>query len=551
MGQHLFNIAPQSSAPRTKFDRSHFVLTTIDENYLVPIEVDEVVPSDTIICRPKIFGRLSTLIAPIFSPVYIDLFAFYVPERLCFSRFEEMLGDLPPGTVESDLVFPTLGITDTLTSVASGDIYNYISCPSGSRFNKKDNLRAEPYIAYNLIYNEWFRDENLCALAPYNPQLLNHNTADFKLLKRGKQKDYFTSALPWPQKGPDVTLPIGGTGQLTPVFASDARFGQYNNYALTSSDPRLAYISPNGNVTDKVTAPLKQPTSGSTVQASSFGGHDGYTSSLDLSNIIAKGTTVDLSTATAIDVDAFNKAWKLQRFYQRLAIGGSRYVEILRSMFGVTGVDARLQRPELLYSHTYKIDVSAVPQTSSTMQDSTPQGNLAAYSAGYDAGESFQKSIPEHGWIVYIVNLRSDLTYSQGIERQFLRRTKFDMLWPSFSTLGEQPIENRELFFNGDGNALDTEVFGYQERYAEYRYKQSRISGKFSPTDPQSLSFWHLSQKFDGVPKLNQQFIEQDFPFDRVEAVNSEPTAMIRVEFDLQHVRPLPLYGTPALDTHF
>lgn len=568
MSQHLFNIVPQSSASRTKFDRSHYVLTTMDENYLIPIEIDEIVPSDTVICKPSVFGRLSTLIAPIFSRVYIDLFAFYVPERLCFSRFEEMLGDLPVGQVESDLTFPTLQTGTSGQKVESNSIFDYVGFPVNSTFYSNDNLRAEPFIAYNMIYNEWFRDENLCPLVPYNPQQAVHDVSDFKLMKRGKLKDYFTGALPWPQKGPNVSLGLAGSApirystesisgkSLNQYFTSSMNGVGLFGTATTSSSGTVSAPSPVNytNNTFSTSLSVDSPTS-SKVNLNAYGvDYVLPTGSTTPSGIVVDHYSYplisDLSVATGIDVDSFNKAWKLQRFYQRLALGGSRYVEILRSMFGVTGVDARLQRPELLYSHTYEIDVSAVPQTSATSSES-PQGNLAAYSVGYDDGIKFSKSFPEHGWIVYIANLRSDLTYSQGIERQFLRRTKFDMLWPSFATLGEQPIENRELYFQGNGNSDDTDVFGYQERYAEYRYKQNRISGKFSPTDSQSLSFWHLSQKFGSLPKLNSEFIEQDFPFERVEAVTSEPTALVKFDFDLQHIRPLPLYGTPALDTHF
>lgn len=511
--QHLFSQVPKTEIPRSRFNRSHGLKTTFDAGYLVPILVDEVLPGDTFNLKATLFTRVATLISPIMDNLYMDTFFFFVPERLVFENFQRMCGEQDNPDDSTDFLFPT--ITAPSGGFPVGSLADYFGIPTGV---ENLEVRAEPFRCYNLIYNEWFRDENLQDSVPFTKADSDVNT-NYSLLKRGKRHDYFTSALPWPQKGPGVELPFGGSAPV--------------GYDSTFSTPVTPY----------------SPSTHGVTYASISGSNALIVNSLTPPSDITSRLFADLTQATSVTINQFREAFQIQKWYERAARGGTRYTEILRSFFGVISPDARLQRPEYLGGNSNRIDISVVPQTSAS-DSVTPQANLAGFGVGATRKyNGFSKSFTEHGWIIGLVNVRADLTYQQGLNRMWSRSTKFDMYWPTFAHLGEQAILNKEIY--AQGNDKDNEAFGYQERYAEYRYFPSMITGKFRSTYAQPLDQWHLAQKFDNLPTLSSQFIEDNPPISRIVAVPSEPQFLLDCFFDMNCVRPMPVYGVPGLVDHF
>lgn len=520
--QHLFSQVPTAQIPRSKFNRSHGLKTTFDSGYLVPIFVDEVLPGDTFTMDCTLFARVATLISPIMDNMYMDTFWFFVPERLLFEHFENMCGQQDNPSDSTDYLFPTVK-SPTGKGFEVGSIADYFGLPTGI---PNLEVRAEPFRAYNLIYNEWFRDENLQGSLPFTKA--DSDTYDnYKLVRRGKRHDYFTSALPWPQKGPGVELSFGGNA---PVVSGTNGIKLYDD-----TTGKSAFLS--GAIESKWPDNMVL-----------FGSYNAnFTNKLNLKN--DSGVYADLTNVTSFTINQFREAFQIQRWYERAARGGTRYTEIIRSFFGVVSPDARLQRPEYLGGSSNRIDVNVIPQTSGTT-DVSPQANLSAFAVATNGrGNGFSKSFTEHGWIIGLINVRADLTYQQGVNRMWTRSTKFDMYWPTFAFLGEQAVLNKEIY--AQGTAEDDGVFGYQERYAEYRYSPSQITGKFRSTYAQSLDSWHLGQKFENLPKLNSEFIVDNPPIDRVIAVPSEPQFLLDCWFNLSCVRPMPVYGVPGLMDHF
>lgn len=538
---HRFSDAPAMYMRRTKFDRSHVYKTTFDSGKLIPVFVDEVLPGDTSSLSVRYFSRLATPVKPIMDNIYLDWFFFFVPNRLVWNHWQNFCFEQEDPDDSTDYVCPTTSLKgkadDTLHGV--GTLWDYFGLPTGLP-NTISGINALPFRGVYLIWNEWFRDENLQksikiqkgdtnevfdgSRVSEQPEWLQGIPESYlPCPPRGKRHDYFTSALPWTQKGPGVSIGLAGTAPVLSAKSVSTNYLSPNiSYrgSVGIQSGHMNIINPNGGATTDIGMKLDD---------------FGLYANLDESDIFT--------------INSLRTAFQMQKFYERLARGGSRYTEVLRSFFGVVSPDARLQRPEFLGSFTKMMNINPIAQTSST-NDTTPQGNLSAYGVTGAKFHGFTKSFVEHGYVFGFCCARADLTYQQGINRMWTRSTVYDWYWPTFAHLGEQAILLKEIYATGDPEQ-DNSVFGYQERYAEYRYKPSVICGKFRSNIKGNLDVWHLSQYFKTAPKLNPEFIEEDVPIGRIVAVPSEPQFLIDIGFKYTTVRPMPMFGTPGLVDHF
>jgi len=538
---HQFTMIPKADIPRSKFDCQSAHKTTFDAGYLVPVYVDEVLPGDTFNLKMTAFARLSTPLYPIMDNMVMDSFFFFIPNRLVWDNWEKFMGQQENPDDSIDYVIPQQ--TSPVGGYAIGSLQDYMGLPTVGQMDPTKTIDHCAFFtrAYSLCWNQWFRDENLQdSVLVYKGDVTDTDAAtNYELLRRGKRKDYFTSALPWPQKGASVTLPLGTSA---PVFGTGKALGMTDgttNVGMSTAGDRAALYS------TLYDSNIGTANSGSTLNT---------TKSVGVVTSGASGLYADLSEATAATINQLRQSFQIQKLLERDARGGTRYTEIIRSHFGVISPDARLQRPEYLGGGSTPININPIAQTSASAATgtNTPLGTLASMGTALAHNHGFTQSFVEHGVIIGLVSIRADLTYQQGLSRMWSRETRYDFYFPAFAMLGEQAVLNKEIYVTG--NSTDDDVFGYQERWAEYRYYPSRISGLFRSTASGTIDAWHLAQKFTTLPTLNDTFIADTPPVERVVAVGAAANGkqfIFDSFFDVKKARPLPMYSVPGLIDHF
>ena len=522
---HRFSDVPPPRIQRSMLNRSHSVTTAFDTGLIIPILRDELLPGDSFRLRPTIFARAKTLLHPIMDNVYLDFHVFAVPLRLIWSNSEEFFGAEPggPGT-RVDRQTPKL---DCTSAIAAEELHDYLGYVPGfsdaTSARWPNNLYAR---AYNLIWNEYYRHAELDDLVPLDLDDGPDDQADYVLLRRRKRHDYFTSCNPWPNKGAEVTVPLGTSAPITGTIAGNGV---------------PTFVGPGMSTGDA----LEVNTTGANtnVDFDMVGGSGPGDLSWSDPNLDASGLSADLSNAVSPTINDLRYAFAQQHLFEQFARGGSaRYTELIRSVFGVVSPDARLQRPELLGAMSQLLSVNPVASASRTVG---ALGDLGAYGVTAQTGRSVIYSSTEHQVLLGLISVRTDLKYFQGHHRDLLRDTRFDYYYPAFANIGEQAVESREIFT--DGTASDLDVFGYIGRFDEYRHKPSVVTGKMRSGVAGDVDYWHLGEEFATRPTLNSTFMEEDQPFARVIIVNSEPEFFLDAWMDYRHARPMPAFAVPGL----
>ncbi|AXL14425.1 major capsid protein [Microviridae sp.] len=512
---------PAPRIGRSAMDRSLRHSTTGDAGFLLPLFVDEVLPGDTVRMDATIFGRLlSPLSVPSLDELILDCQAFFVPFRLLWVNWKRFMGERDNPADHNDFLVPQLSNPVGGAGFQRHSLADYFGVRT-----ETDGLDIDALFhrAYVKIWNDFYRDENLQDMVDFPTDDGPDDAEDYELLKRGKRKDYLTGALPFVQKGPDVEIPIGVSAPLVgiaPVSFTPGTGPDFNQGATTGP------LSVN---------------SGDVRFGAGTGNIDWSDPNL-FTSLSGSGATADLSAATGININDFRELVATQHLFERDARGGTRYVELLQQHFDVTPEDSRLQRAEFLWSHSQSLSTHVV---ASTAQVVSAQATLAGYMQGLASARGFTKSFPEHGALMVMVSVRAPLRYQQNVPRFLKRRNRFDFYWNDFALLGEQPVYNYEIF--AQGTSEDNEVFGYQPRYEEYRRREGMITGALRSDDPLPLDVFHLAQKFDNLPGLNGEFIEEDPPVDRITAVNEEAQLLFDCNFRVNHVRPMPMFANPGL----
>lgn len=535
---------------RSTFDRSHSVKLSFNTGDVIPFYVDEVLPGDTFNVKTSKVVRMQSLITPFMDNIYLDTYFFFVPNRLVWQHWKEFNGEntQSPWIPSTEYQIPQI-TSPVSTGWSVGTIADYMGIPTGV---PNLSVSALPFRAYALIMNEWFRDQNLtdpldipvndATVAGVNTGNYIMDTAKGGLpFKAAKYHDYFTSCLPSPQKGPDVMIPVASAGNLPVRALSDLIPYQATDSGLQGFTSRY---NPSTAEADSV-------------YMSGVGSDD--TGNLYW-NIASQGSVSDFVPANlwaissgesqAATINQLRLAFQIQKLYEKDARGGTRYIEILKAHFGVTSPDARLQRPEYLGGNRIPINVNQIVQQSQTT-DQSPQGNPVGLSLTSDTHSDFTKSFVEHGFVIGLMVARYDHTYQQGIERFWSRKDRFDYYWPVFANIGEQAVLNKEIY--AQGTAQDDEVFGYQEAWADYRYKPNRVAGEMRSSYAQSLDVWHLGDDYTQLPTLSDSWIREDSSnVNRVLAVSEQNANQFFADIYIQNrsTRPMPVYSIPGLIDH-
>ena len=562
-----FAQAPQVDIQRSTFDRSSGHKTTFNAGKLVPIYVDEVLPGDTFEMKTSAIIRGSTPIFPVMDNANLDIYFFFVPNRLVWDHWKEFNGENTTSKWEQTVEYSIPQMAPPLTNGSvvgweKGTLADYMGIPTlvgpgVSQTNPEYSVNHLPFRAYCLIWNEWFRDQNLqdpvlidtgdsqtngSHLVPENnpnkTAIYQAALSGANLLPVNKYFDYFTGALPEPQKGPDVLLPLGNTAPVI-TMTTDIT-------GVTGSSPSLRFasntpINKQANIVITPTGSGKGTLNHTTANVDALNG-----------NLIPANLYANLAEATSATINELRLAFQLQKLYERDARGGTRYIEIIKSHFGVTSPDARLQRPEYLGGERIPINIDQVIQTSGTMEGTTPQGNTSAYSLTGNQGSYFKHSFVEHGYILGLACVRTEHTYQQGLEKIWNRKNRFDFYWPALANIGEQAILNKEIYLQPI-KSINEEAFGYQEAWAEYRYKPSRVSSAFRSNVTGSLDAWHYADYYEALPVLSADWIEETYKnVDRTLAVQSELEDQYIADFwfKCKCTRPMPIYSIPGLIDH-
>lgn len=551
-----FSQLPKVDISRSTFDRSSSIKFTFNVGDVIPFFVDEVLPGDSFSVRTSKVIRMQTLLTPIMDNIYLDTYFFFVPNRLVWEHWREFNGENTQSAWLPTTEYEVPQITSPATTGWSvGTLADYFGIPVGV---SGLSVNALPFRAYSLIMNEWFRDENLTdpLVTPTDDATVaGVNTGNYitdvakggKPFRAAKYHDYFTSCLPAPQKGPDVTIPVATpTFSDVPVYSgsdvhtqsSHALFGSYvqGSSSLTGSFRASANTTSDGLSTSSLSAPVVG---------------DASNRLFTPTNLFADTSSLSAGSAVVATINQLRMAFQIQKLYEKDARGGTRYIEILKEHFGVTSPDARLQRPEYLGGNRIPININQVIQNSASESGSSPQGTTTAYSLTSDSHHDFRKSFVEHGFVIGLCVARYDHTYQQGLERFWSRRDRFDYYWPVFANIGEQAVKNKEIF--AQGTAVDDQVFGYQEAWADYRYKPNRVAGEMRSAYAQSLDVWHLADDYSTLPSLSDSWIREDpATVNRVLAVSDNVSAQLFADFYIEDraTRPMPMYSVPGLIDH-